>query len=313
MTRYVRFAVAGAAVGASLFVHARLRRAQREHPPRGGFASGLHYVERGFGAPVVLLHGLGSMLQDFALSGLIEQASTRYHVFAFDRPGYGHSARPRGTLWTPLAQARLLRAALDQLGIARPVIVGHSWGCLVALAYGLEYPEHTRGLVLASGYYFPTARPDAPFLIPPALPFVGTVLRHTLSPVVGRLLWPLCLRLLFAPLPVPGYFSRFPTWMALRPEQLRAVGEESAMLLPITIRMRQEYSKLKVPAVIVAGTHDRYVRMRRHSWRLHHAIPQSRFIPVPGAGHMAHHAAPEVLMQAIETAARTVQKPSVFL
>lgn len=302
MTRYLRFAVAGAAVGASLLVHARLRRAQREHPPRGSFAAGLHYRERGFGEPVVLLHGLGSMLEDFELSGLIEHASRRYHVFAFDRPGYGHSKRPRGTLWTPLAQARLLRAALDQLGIARPVIVGHSWATQVALAYGFEYPQDTRALVLASGYYYPTARADAPFLVPPAIPFLGAVLRHTLSPVLGRLLWPAWLKMLFSPLPVPDYFARFPTWMALRPQQLRAVGQESAMLLPLTISMRGKYAKLKVPAVIVAGEEDRYVRMRRHSQRLHQALPQSRFICVPGAGHMVHHAAPEVLMAAIETA-----------
>lgn len=302
MTRTLRFAVAGAAVGASLFVHARLRRAQREHPPRGSFAAGLHFRERGFGEPVVLLHGLGSMLEDFELSGLVEHASRHYHVFAFDRPGYGHSKRPRGTLWTPLAQARLLRTALDKLGVARPVIVGHSWATQVALAYGLEYPEHTRALVLASGYYYPTARADALLLVPPAIPILGAVLRHTLSPVIGRLLWPALLKILFSPMPVPGYFSRFPTWMALQPEQLRAVGEESAMLLPVTASMRKKYANLKVPAVIVAGEQDRYVRMRRHSQRLHEALPKSRLISVPGAGHMVHHAAPEVLMEAIETA-----------
>jgi pimeloyl-ACP methyl ester carboxylesterase len=275
-----------------------VQRAQRE-APRGGFVSGMHFLERGFGTPVVLLHGLGSMVEDFELSGLIERASRSHHVFAFDRPGYGHSARPRGTLWTPHAQARLLRAALERLGIARPVIVAHSWATQVAVAYGLEYPLHTRGLVLASGYYYPSARPDALFLVPPAIPFLGALLRHTLSPVAGRLLWPAWLRLLFSPMPVPGYFSRFPTWRALRPEQLRAVGEESAMLLPVTSRMQREYPKLTVPTAIVAGEEDRYVRMRGHSLRLHRALPGSTFIPVRGAGHMVHHAAPEVLMDAI--------------
>jgi pimeloyl-ACP methyl ester carboxylesterase len=299
----LRLALAGAA-GAALFVQLRVRGAEQAHPPRGGFAAGLHYVERGFGVPVVLLHGLGSMLEDFELSGLVERASTRYHVFAFDRPGYGHSARPRGTLWTPLAQARLLRTALDTLGIARPVIVGHSWATQVALAYGLEYPEHTRALVLASGYYYPTARADALFLVPPAIPFLGALLRHTLSPLVGRLLWPAWLKMLFSPLPVPGYFAQFPTWMALRPEQLRAVGEESAMLLPVTSRMRGKYPDLKVPSVIVAGAQDRYVRMRAHSQRLHEALPRSTLISVPGAGHMVHHAAPELLMEAIATTSR---------
>jgi pimeloyl-ACP methyl ester carboxylesterase len=284
-------------------VHARTRRAQRDHPMRSGFAAGMHYLERGFGVPVVLLHGLGSMLDDFELSGLVEQASLRHHVFAFDRPGYGHSARPRGTLWTPLAQARLLRAALTQLGIERPVIVGHSWASQVALAYGLEYPAQTRGLVLASGYYYPTARADAPFLVPPAIPLLGAVLRRTLSPLLGRLLWPAWLRLIFSPMPVPRYFSRFPAWMALRPEPLRAVGEESAMLLGVTMRMQREYSRLRVPVMIVAGTHDRYVSARAHSQRLHAALPGSTYLPVVGGGHMVHHAAPEVLLQAINSLA----------
>lgn len=298
MNLNLRLAAAGAAAAATLFVRSRVQRAERE-APRGAFVNGMHYVERGFGNPVVLLHGLGSMLEDFELSGLIEQASRHYHVFAFDRPGYGHSPRPRGTLWTPRAQARLLRSALDRLGVARPLIVAHSWATQVAVAYGLEYPEHTRGLVLASGYYYPTARPDALFLVPPAIPFLGALLRHTLSPIAGRLMWPATLKLLFSPLPVPGYFSRFPTWRALRTEQLRAVGEESAMLLPVTSAMQREYPKLTVPTVIVAGEEDRYVHMRRHSLRLHRALPQSSFIPVRGAGHMVHHAAPEVLVDAI--------------
>ena len=50
------------------------------------------------------------------------------------------------------------------------------------------------------------------------------------------------LKLLFSPLPVPDYFAQFPTWMALRPEPLRAVGEESAMLLPVVIEMQKEYA-----------------------------------------------------------------------
>jgi len=286
--------------GAALLARARTSAAQRANPPRGRFAGGLHFVEQGIGVPVVLLHGLGSSLDDWMLSGLVNQAGARYHVLAFDRPGYGHSPRPRTQAWTPLAQARALHAALQDLGIARPIVVGHSWAAQVAIAYGLAYPDAVRGLVLASGYYYPTLRLDAPFLVPPAIPLLGALLRHSVSPVMGRLLWPLWLRLLFAPLPVPGYFSqRFPAWMSLRPESLRAVGEESAMLLPLSARMRRHYSKLRVPSVIVAGTHDRFVGSAGHSGRLHAALPGSRLVAVPGAGHMAHHAAPESILEAV--------------
>ena len=57
--------------------------------------------------------------------------------------------------WGPSEQASLLLRALAHLGIERPVVVGHSWGALVALAMALESPEDVAGLVLLSGYYYP--------------------------------------------------------------------------------------------------------------------------------------------------------------
>jgi pimeloyl-ACP methyl ester carboxylesterase len=63
--------------------------------------------------------------------------------------------------------------------------------------------------------------------------------------------------------------------------------------------MRREYARLRGPVAIVAGTHDRYVSTRAHSARLHAALPGSRFVRVPGAGHMVHHAAPEAVLDAI--------------
>ena len=137
--------------------------AQPVHRPPGRFVEvdgvRLHYVEQGAGAPLVLLHGLGSMIEDFRLSGLIDQAAQRYRVIAFDRPGYGYSTRPRNARWGPIAQASLVRKALQTLNVERPVVLGHSWGCLVASAFALEFPEAARGLVLASGLHFPTLRP----------------------------------------------------------------------------------------------------------------------------------------------------------
>ena len=104
----------------------------------------LHYVERGTGDAVVLLHGNGSMIQDFESSGLIDLAAKDFRVVVFDRPGFGHSERPRGTVWTPDAQAELIKAALTQLGVSRAIILGHSWGASVAVAMGLKYPDLVR-------------------------------------------------------------------------------------------------------------------------------------------------------------------------
>jgi alpha/beta hydrolase fold len=101
-----------AAVASALLNRWLAQKAERRNPPIGRFITvegvRLHYVERGTGTALILLHGNGSMIQDFQCSGLIDLAAKKYRVIAFDRPGFGHSDRPRSTIWTPEAQADLI-------------------------------------------------------------------------------------------------------------------------------------------------------------------------------------------------------------
>ena len=128
----------------ALMVSARARKAERDNPPTGRFIDvegvQVHYAEIGEGDPLVLLHGNGSMLQDFMASGFVKAAAKHYRVIAFDRPGYGYTERPRSTIWTPAAQAGLLRSALHRIGVSNALVLGHSWGASVAIALGLETP-----------------------------------------------------------------------------------------------------------------------------------------------------------------------------
>jgi pimeloyl-ACP methyl ester carboxylesterase len=64
----------------------------------------------------------------------------------------------------------LLRHAFAALAIERPIVIGHSWGTLVALALALAQPDAVGGLVLLSGYYQPTLRADVPLFLLPAIP-----------------------------------------------------------------------------------------------------------------------------------------------
>lgn len=306
--RYPFLLFAAAALTASaLIVRYRTRRIETANPPEGRFIEvdgvRLHYLERGQGQPILLLHGNGTMSREFEISGLLNLAAEQHRVIAFDRPGYGHSERPRGRRWTPWAQAKLLHEALQHLGVERPIVVGHSWGTHVALAFALEYPSAVRSLVLLSGYYFPTLRLDVPVLSPPAIPVLGDVLRYTISPWIGRLIWPLMLKRIFNPAPVPPHFSAFPVWMALRPSQLKAAAAESALMIPDAIALCQRYRELDMPVMIMAGEDDRHVNTQHQSVRLHHELPQSTLRLVPGVGHMIHHNAPRQVMAAIEATA----------
>jgi pimeloyl-ACP methyl ester carboxylesterase len=306
------YVVAAAATVGALAISALVNRhlaknAENDNPPAGQFLEvngvRLHYVERGSGAPLVLLHGNGSMIQDFESSGLIDLAAKNYRVIVFDRPGFGHSDRPRNVVWTPAAQAELINSALHRLGVSHAIVLGHSWGASVAVALALKYPTLVQGLVLASGYYYPTLRPDVVALSAPAVPLVGDILGHTLSPIVSRVMWPLLMAKIFGPGSVPRKFEGFPKEMALRPSQIRASAAESALMIPDAFHYRDEYTNLKMPVVIVAGDEDRLVDIDAQSTRLHRDVPQSKFHRVPGTGHMIHQTATGVVMSAINEVA----------
>lgn len=304
---YKAGAVALAALAAAALVNHRLaRKAERDNPPLGRFVEvngvRLHYIDRGRGPALVMLHGNGTQIEDFVSSGLVDLAAKSHRVIAFDRPGFGHSERPRGTVWSPEAQADLIAAALAPLGVDRATVLGHSWGCSVAVALGRRYPELVERLVLASGYYYPTARADVVGMSMPAVPVVGDVLRYSVSPLLGRATWPLVMRTMFGPAPVPEKFEGFPREMALRPSQIRASAAEAALMVP-SAAGAAPYAELKMPVAIIAGEDDRLIDIDAQSARLHAELPQSTFRRVPGAGHMVHQTATEAVMATIAQAA----------
>ncbi|MFC3457834.1 alpha/beta fold hydrolase [Massilia haematophila] len=310
--------VGGLALAASYFyVRAKTAQAERENPPRGRFIEvdgvRLHYLERGEGPVVVLLHGNGIVANDFETSGVLDALSERYRVIAFDRPGYGYSERPRTTLWTPDAQARLLHHALQELKVDSSIVVGHSWGTMVAMAMGLQVPDFVRGLVLLSGYYYPTLRMDAPVAAQPAIPILGDILRHTLTPLLARLIWPLMEKRVFSPRKVSERFRQLPVWMMLRPGQLRAAGADAALMAPAAMSLAKRYDQLRVPVQILSGTRDKIVTPAIHSERLHEALergdPGSELQLEPGVGHMVHYAHPELVARAVDAIAAQVGEP----
>jgi len=287
------------------WVQSRARRAEREHPPLGRFLDidgvRLHYVERGNGPPVVLLHGNGVSHRDFEASGLLDRLASNHRVIAFDRPGFGHSNRPRDRLWTPKAQAALLHEALAALGVEHAAVVGHSMGSMVAMALALAYPSDVQRLVLLSGYYYPGLRADALLTAVVALPVIGDVMRYTVSAVSGRLLLNGLVKAMFAPRDVPApFFPVLSREMMLRPLQLRANAEDAAFMIPQAKASSDRHGELKMPVAIVAGAEDLVIRAEDHSVRLHSELPQSTLTLVPGAGHMVHYAKPGEVVSAIE-------------
>jgi pimeloyl-ACP methyl ester carboxylesterase len=305
---------AAALAGAALYNRSQSRRAERDNPPVGRFVEldglRLHYLDEGpadagttgvgGGPPVVLLHGNAVTLDDWIVSGVFDLAVRSRRVVAFDRPGFGYSDRPRGRSWTPAAQGHLLRRACRRLGVHRPIVVGHSWGTLVALAWALQARQEVAGLVLLAGYYYPGARLDAVLVAPAAVPVLGDLLTHTISPPLTQMTLPGTLRTMFAPRRVPDRFQQvFPKALIPRPKQIHAMSQEGATMVPAAAALRRHYRDVRCPSIVMTGDADRIVDPEDHSVRLAQELGDAELRIVPRAGHMLHHAVPLEVAEAI--------------
>lgn len=111
----------------------------------------VHYRETGSGPAVILLHGYGASLENWA--GVAPVVAAHHRVIAVDLKGFGWTSRPDGD-YAPAAQAELVWHVLDKLGVDDIAIVGHSWGTSVALSMAVAHPERTRRVALYDAYVY---------------------------------------------------------------------------------------------------------------------------------------------------------------
>jgi pimeloyl-ACP methyl ester carboxylesterase len=291
-------ALAGLAVHTALDV----RRAESAFPPSGQFTHvegvRLHYLAAGAGRPVVLLHGNPGFVQDFALdtAALLSLLAREYRVIAFDRPGHGYSDRPSAAGTTPQEQVRLLREALGQLGAARPVLVGHSWGGALALMYALEYPREVAGLVLIGTRAYPRAGRADPLYVITRAPVVGALFRHALLLTVGRRTVDRRLGAAYAPDSVRSAHAAAARALWLRPGQVAATVWDTRNLQVALAAASRRYNELTLRAVILVGARDRGAG---ESYRLSQVLPRAELVMLPNVGHELQVTRPAVVVEAV--------------
>jgi pimeloyl-ACP methyl ester carboxylesterase len=291
-------------VAAAVYNGRKTKAAERRTPPVGRFTEvdgvRVHYLRSGKGPPIVLIHGNGVMLQDWIVPGIFDELARDHDVIAVDRPGFGYSARPRTTVWTPQKQAELLAKLLRQLGVEKACVVGHSFGTMVALALALDHSELVERLVLLDGYYFPSPRVDLLAQTGPAIPIVGDLIRFTLAPPAARAAMPLAQKAMFSPAAVsPAWREHFPVDMVVRPLQIRATAADYAVAIPSAWSLSRRYGELNLPMTVIHGVGDKIASFAGQGKRLHETIPGSRLVPVEGVGHMVHYSAMATVLREI--------------
>ena len=304
--------------GAALFVTqraaAREAAAIAAYPATGNFVTvngtKIHYEMAGSGPDVILIHGALGNLRDMTFD-LKKKLIPRYRVIAFDRPGFGYSdPLPDGDT-SLAAQAQILQAAATQIGVTHPIVVGHSYGGAVVMEWAL----HPDGLP-----------PAAIVLVSaPTLPWPGaldTLYRVTGNRIGAALVVPLITAFvtddylhksvtsIFAPSPVPnGYEAFVGSGLTLRRTSLATNGKQVNTLYDQVVAMAPLNPSLTLPVELVHGDADTSVPLTVHALPLSKILPDAHLTVIEGAGHMPHHSHPDVVIAAIDRAAKRAHLP----
>jgi pimeloyl-ACP methyl ester carboxylesterase len=294
-----------------LFTIYMARKVERLLPPRGRFVdvSGarLHLREFDGGAPgapaLLLVHGLAGQLEHYTY-GVTDRLAGRWRMVAVDRPGCGHSTSGPGTPADLETQADALAALIDELGLERPLVVGHSLGGALALALALHHPQRVGGLALIAPL---THMQDT---VPPV--FEGLTIQ---SPRWRRFVaWTLAtpatirntrtsLEQVFGPDPVPHDFAtRGGGLLGLRPGAFLSASADLQALPDRLPEQQMRYGELRVPVSILYGKDDRILDWRTHGLALADKVDGARLELVAG-GHMLPITHPDVTAAFIDAAA----------
>ncbi|TPL47554.1 alpha/beta hydrolase [Mesorhizobium sp. B2-4-6] len=301
---------------ALLFAFAGVTRAgvwsiERRNPPVGGFAeiNGAHihhvHIPTTAGAdlpPVVFIHGASANLKDqmLPLKPLLEG---RAEMLFLDRPGFGWSQR--GDNETLVAQADTIAALMDRLGIAKAVIVAHSFGGAITTAFARQHPDKTLGLVFLAPATHPwPGGATAWYYKLTAMPAIGWLFSETLAYPAGMLRIGNATACVFSPNKLPDfYIDNTSIPLVLRPSAFRANARDVAQLYDYVRAASPAYREIKAPTVVISGDRDKVVYATIHSIGLERDIPGAELVWVHNLGHKPDWIASDLVVGAIEKVA----------
>jgi pimeloyl-ACP methyl ester carboxylesterase len=257
----------------------------------------LHFVLKGAGKPIVLIHGNPGSCQDW--TRVYGPLSAQHQVIAFDRPGHGHSERPNHQDITVEVQARMLRNALDQMQIEEPILVGHSWGAALALAYALEFPSALAGMVLLAPAAY-LSNDGVSFISKlPAMPIIGDIMNFLFTPLIAASLVRSDLKKAFAPDRVPQHYLRSVLSEWTRPRKVKWYAVDDALLNASLPGLSERYSEIRSPVSIITGDSDLIVPAKENAHRLADVMLNAHLRVLEATGHQIPFTRDEEVIEAV--------------
>ena len=289
--------VAAAGIGLALWSGSVARKVEGLVPKTGRTTKvtggEIHWIERGHGRPVVMIHGLGGQLHHFTYA-VMELLKDEFRCIALDRPGCGYSEREGDHLAALPEQARMIAEFLETEGIEKPLIVGHSLGGALALTLALNHPDRVGGLALIAPLTHEIPEPPAAFkALAVRSPFARRLIGHTLAVPMGMRTAKRTLAMVFAPEPAPADFvTRGGGALGMRPRAFVTSSSDFVASAGIAEQARR-YDGLTVPGGVLYGDRDAILDFRAHGEALTTRLPHLKWEVLEGRGHMLPITAPE--------------------
>jgi pimeloyl-ACP methyl ester carboxylesterase len=236
------------------------------------------------GDPVVLLHG--TPFSSYVWRDIAHALAGRHQVFVWDMPGYGASEKSAGQDVSLAVQSRIFTQLLEHWGLDEPLVVAHDFGGAVSLRAHLLHGARYRALALVdpvalapwgSPFFRLVGEQSAVFeQLPPALH--RALVREYISSASSPGLHPAVLDQLARPwLGEPGQGAFY-----------RQIAQADQRY---TDEVQERYGEIAVPTLVCWGEDDSWIPVAKGR-ELAARIPDARFEPIAGAGHLVQEDAP---------------------
>lgn len=264
----------------------------------------LRYLERPGAEPAVLLiHGLPGTAEDFEdVTPLI----AGHRTIAIDRPGFGFST---GGYHSFDRQLQAVEEVIEKLHLGKPVLVGHSYGGTISLAYAERHPGAVRGLVLVDAAAGDCARHDnaftraqARFIQAIELPVIAQVADLTFSQLVRTASAEPAEKEAFSPAPVNPKHRHRVLAINLKHGNLEAYAGEILHANKEIDGVNRGLGSLRVPTVVIQGAQDKLVKPQCGR-SIAASVPGAKLQMAPG-GHMAPYTHPQAVAAAASALSR---------
>lgn len=245
----------------------------------------LPHDDRGFGDPVVLLHGFP--LNRGIWKGQLESLAVGNRVLAFDLPGYGQASTLRAPE-TLESLSAVVESSTHALASPPAVVIGHSLGGYLALQKYADHPQRVRALVLTNTRAIPDSEESA------AMRY-ATIARLRQEGPGGFAVE--TARSLLAPANASNA-DLFPAVL----QMVRAAPVPAMVSSLLALANRPDYtpllSEVHVPTLVIWGEEDRTMPAEETK-KLVKAIPGAKGVGLPGTGHLPFLENPSAFNEAV--------------